>query len=102
MPLLRQETERIEELARRVKNERDTTVNDLLGTLRGIDVELDQSWDGKSQQQFHASYGDWITKLEQYTETLENVHAYLMSVAQNFRELDEAAAQAAQGAATPQ
>lgn len=102
MPYLRQETERIEDLANRVKAEREGTVNELLGTLRGINAELNSSWDGPSQATFEMSYGDWIVQLEKFSDTLNNVHAYLKSVAENFRELDAAAEQAARGAATPQ
>ncbi|OGR29795.1 MAG: hypothetical protein A2139_11885 [Desulfobacca sp. RBG_16_60_12] len=102
MPVLRQDIENIERLAQRVKHERDVTVSDLLGNLRGINADLDASWDGPSQQAFHATYGDWIQQLEKFSNTLNSVHEYLVSVATNFRELDEAARQAAAGAAVAQ
>ncbi len=100
MPVLRIDVETVEALAARVKAERDGTVNDLLGRLRAINSELDSAWDGPAQAQFQATYGDWIAQLERYSNTLNNVYQYLVSVAQNFRELDEAARQAAAGAAT--
>ncbi|OGO08689.1 MAG: hypothetical protein A2Z66_04005 [Chloroflexi bacterium RBG_13_66_10] len=102
MPFLRIDVETVEALAARVKAERDGTVTDLLGRLRAINAELDSAWDGPAESQFQATYGDWITQLERYSKTLNNVYQYLISVAQNFRELDEAARQAAAGAATAQ
>ena len=102
MPMLRQDVERIEGLAAQVKAERDGTVDTLLGKLNGINAELDTAWDGPSQIAFQGSYGDWIRQLEQLSNTLNNVHQYLVSVATNFRELDAAAAQAASGAVTRQ
>jgi len=102
MAVLRQDIENIERLAQQVKHERDVTVNDLLSKLRGINAELDAAWDGPSQQAFYATYGDWIQQLEKFSNTLNSVHEYLVSVANNFRELDEAARQAAAGAAVAQ
>ena len=102
MPMLRQDVERIEALAAQVKAEREGTVDGLLGKLRGINSDLNEAWDGPSQVAFEGSYGDWIRQLEQYSNTLNNVHQYLISVATNFRELDAAAAQAARGATVPQ
>jgi WXG100 family type VII secretion target len=102
MAILRQDIENIERLAQQVKHERDVTVNDLLAKLRGINADLDAAWDGPSQQAFYATYGDWIQQLEKFSNTLNSVHDYLVSVANNFRELDEAARQAAAGAAASQ
>ena len=102
MPMLRQDVERIETLAAQVKAERESTVEGLLNKLRGINMELDSAWDGPSQVAFEANYGNWIRQLENYSNTLNNVHQYLVSVATNFRELDAAAAQAASGATVPQ
>ena len=102
MPLLRQNIEDIEMLAARVKQQREGPVSDLLRNLRGINNELEGAWDGPSQQAFFASYGDWIQQLEKFSDTLNNVNQYLVSVATNFRDLDAAAEQAARGAATPQ
>ena len=102
MAVLRQDIENIERLAQQVKHERDDTVNYLLNKLRGINADLDAAWDGPSQQAFYATYGDWIQQLEKFSNTLNSVHEYLVSVANNFRELDEAARQAAAGAAVAQ
>ncbi len=102
MPMLRQDVERIEALAAQVKSERDVTVDGLLNKLKGINADLDSAWDGPSQMAFQENYGDWIRQLEQFSNTLNNVHQYLVSVATNFRELDAAAAQAASGATVRQ
>jgi len=98
--VLRQDIEQIRGLASRIKGERDGTVAHLLDTLRGINRELDGAWDGASQAAFQASYGDWIDQLEKFSDTMNNVYQYLISVADNFEALDQAAATAAQGAAT--
>lgn len=102
MAILRQDIERIETLAAQVKAEREGTVDTLLSKLNGINAELGDSWDGPSQEAFFANYGDWIRQLEKFSNTLHNVHQYLASVATNFRDLDEAARQAASGAVVPQ
>ena len=102
MPLLMQNIERIEELAGQVKQEREVTVDGLLTKLTNINNELEGAWDGPSQTAFYASYGDWIDQLRKFSDTLNNVHQYLASVATNFRDLDAAAEQAARGAAAPQ
>ena len=102
MPMLRQDIDTIRMLAGRVAHEKNDTVDNLLIRLKGINDELDAAWDGPSQIAFHESYGDWIEQLRKYSETLNNVHQYLQSVAQNFADLDAAAASAASGAAAPQ
>jgi len=102
MVMLRQNIEDIEMLAARVKQEREGTVADLISRLNGINNELQNAWDGPSQQAFFGSYGDWIKQLEKFSDTLNNVNQYLVSVATNFRDLDAAAEQAARGAAAPQ
>jgi WXG100 family type VII secretion target len=99
MPNLRIEVETVESLAAKIQAEREGTVNDLLARLRGINSELDAAWDGPAQVQFQATYGDWVTNLEKYSNTLNSINQYLLSVARNFRELDEAARQAAASAA---
>ncbi len=101
MAMLRQDIENIRRLAGMVQHERTDTVEQLLARLQGINNELDASWDGPSQIAFHEAYGDWIEQLRKYSNTLNNVHQYLISVAQNFEDLDAAAAAAASGAATP-
>jgi WXG100 family type VII secretion target len=99
MPILRIDVEKVEDLARQVKAERDGTVETLLAKLRNLNNELNSAWDGPAQDQFTATYGDWITKLQNYSDTLNGVNAYLLSVADNFRKLDEAARSAASQAA---
>lgn len=102
MPMLRQNVEGIEMLAARVKEEREGTVSDLIARLHSINTELDAAWDGPSKQAFHASYGDWIQQLEKFSETLNNVNQYLRSVATNFRDLNAAGEEGAQGPANSQ
>ncbi len=99
MPNLRIEIETVEGLAAKVKSERDGPVADLISRLRSINNELDAAWDGPAQLQFQQTYGTWISDLEKYSDTLNSVHQYLVSVANNFRELDEAARAAAANAA---
>jgi len=101
MALLRQDIQTIRTLAERVRQERNDTVENLLARLNGINTELDGAWDGPSQLAFQESYGDWIQQLRKYSDTLNNVSQYLTSVAQNFEDLDAAAAAAASGAAAP-
>jgi WXG100 family type VII secretion target len=98
--LLRQDTQQIRDLAGAIKTERDGTVADLIQRLRAINNQLDGAWDGESQAAFFSAYGDWINQLEKFSDTMNSVHQYLTSVAQNFEELDRAAAAAASGAAT--
>jgi len=98
--VLRQDIEQIRGLASRIKGERDGTVAQLLDTLRRINGELDGAWDGASQAAFQDAYGDWINQLEKFSDTMNSVHQYLISVAENFEALDLAAATAASGAAT--
>ena len=101
MALLRQDIETIRTLAAQISHERNDTVENLLGRLNGINEELNAAWDGPSQIAFQEAYGDWIQQLRKYSDTLNNVHQYLTSVAQNFEDLDAAAAAAASGAAAP-
>ena len=100
--MLRQDIQTIRTLADRVAHERNDTVENLLDRLNRINNELDAAWDGRSQIAFQESYGDWINQLRKYSDTLNNVAEYLKSVAQNFEDLDAAAASAASGAAAPQ
>ena len=98
MAILREDIQTIRTLADRVANERNDTVEQLLGRLTEVDARLADAWDGPSQIAFNESYGDWIEQLRKYSNTLNNVHQYLMSAAQNFEDLDAAAAN---DAATP-
>ncbi|HLC02130.1 MAG TPA: WXG100 family type VII secretion target [Anaerolineales bacterium] len=100
MTILRQDIEQIRGLAGRIKGERDGTVADLIQRLHGINNELNAAWDGASQTAFFDAYGNWIAQLEEFSNTMYSVEQYLTSVANNFEELDQAAAAAATGAAT--
>jgi WXG100 family type VII secretion target len=100
MTIHRENVQIIRALADKVAHERNDTVEQLLGRLTGIEAELADAWGGPSQIAFHESYGDWIEQLRKYSSTLNNVHQYLASAAQNFEDLDAAAA-TARGAATP-
>jgi len=102
MVLLRQDIQTIRNLANQIARERNDTVESLLTRLNGINQELEAAWGGPSQLAFQDAYGDWIEQLRKYSNTLTNVHQYLTSVAQNFEDLDAAAAAAASGAAAPQ
>lgn len=97
---LRQDIQQIRELASRIRGERDQTVGDLINRLHGINNQLNAAWDGASQTAFFNAYGDWIKQLEEFSNTMYSVEQYLVSVAQNFEDLDQAAAAAASGAAT--
>jgi WXG100 family type VII secretion target len=102
MPHLRIQVETVEDLARQVQNKRENEVEALLTDLRRLNGDLNGAWDGPAQIEFEARYGDWITQLQKYSETLRSVSSYLRSVAENYRQLDEAARQAAAGAAQAQ
>jgi len=95
MPELRINLELVEELAGKIKTEHDGTVTELIARLRGYNDQLDGAWDGPSQTQFQTTYGNWVGELEKFADTLTSVNQYLVSVAQQFRELDEAARKAA-------
>jgi len=97
MPQLEINTELVEQLAGDIGTQH-VQIDDVLARLRGINADLEGAWEGPAQDTFRETYGNWITQLENYGETLTNVENYLRSVAQNFRELDEAAKQAAAGA----
>jgi len=99
MPTLRIEVEKVEDLARLIKNERDGSVETLLAKLRGINAELDAAWDGPAQSQFQSTYGDWINKLQQFSDQLNAINGYLVRVAGDFRTLDENAQNTAAQAA---
>ena len=98
MPQLRIEIKTIESLAVKIKAEHDGTISDLINRLRSIDKEIDSAWNGPAQEQFKNAYGDWITDLERYSDNLNSIYQYLTSVANNFRELDDAARAAAANA----
>jgi WXG100 family type VII secretion target len=95
------DTHRVDEIAASIGGHQ-TTINETLTALRGLNTDLASAWDGSAQNTFEATYGDWITQLERYSETLTSVQGYLKSVAENFRQLDAAARQAASGATMPE
>jgi WXG100 family type VII secretion target len=100
MPTLRIDVEKVEDLARQIKSEREGSVETLLGKLRSINNDLDAAWDGPAQSTFQGTYGNWIDQLQQYSQTLNSINGYLLSVADNFRRIDEEArSSAAQAAA---
>jgi WXG100 family type VII secretion target len=89
-------TEAIEEISNQIQQKHQ----DILGTigeLRGLNDGLDAAWDGVAQQSFEASFGDWIIRLEQFSETLESVKQFLDAYILERIELDEIARQAASG-----
>jgi len=49
MPNLRIEVETVEDLAAKIKAERDGAVTDLLTRLRTLNNELDMAWDGPAR-----------------------------------------------------
>lgn len=97
MPELRMNTDLVEDIAGRIGTQH-MNIKDVLGNLRALNAELEGAWGGPAQNEFEATYGNWIQQLESFSETLANVQGYLRSVAENFRELDEAARIAAAGA----
>jgi len=101
MPRLEIVPEEVEEIASNIGGQH-IIIGEALESLRAIDAHLATVWEGPARQIFYETYGNWITQLENYSETLTNVQAYLRSVAQNFRDLDEAAQQAASGATMPE
>lgn len=97
MPRLEIFPEEVEDIANKIGGQH-VIIEDSLNNLRALDAELTTVWEGPARDTFQGTYGDWITQLENYSETLTNVQGYLRSVAENFRQLDEAARQAAAGA----
>lgn len=98
MPTYRIDTEHVNELIGKI-NGQHNTIGDVLNNLRAINTELETAWEGDAQQTFEATYGTWIQQLENYSQTLANVQAYLRSVVDNYIALDESARQTAAGAA---
>jgi WXG100 family type VII secretion target len=88
------QVEVVEEIAGRIKAERDSTVEDLLARLTKTNVELNDAWDGPAQVQFDTAYGTWIKDLSNYSNKLNAIHTYLKQVADSYRQVDEGAKQA--------
>ncbi len=90
------DTEVVDQVAGQVQQKHQ----EILGTiseLRSLNSSLESSWTGEAQQAFEAHFGDWLVKLEQFSETLEAVQQYLVQYAEARRELDRQASAAAGG-----
>jgi WXG100 family type VII secretion target len=92
----------VKHCADRIKTERDVTVNELIARLRGINNELAASWDNTAQDAFENTFGNWLSQLENYTNTLTSVHAYLTTMVDAYIELENQARTAAENAASRQ
>lgn len=89
-----------EDIIASIAREHDS-IREVLTRLRTINDRLMGSWEGGAPVVFHDTYGNWVQQLENYSGTLTNVQAYLKSVLDNYMALDDAARQAAAGAALP-
>ena len=76
-----------------------TEIERIVGKLNDLNGRLEVAWDGAAQEAFELSYGDWVSKLDAYVDTLASVQDYLESVVANYEQLDAAAKQAASNAA---
>lgn len=90
-------TEAIEGIAGRVQQKHQDILG-VISELRALNDELDGSWDGEAQMEFEARFGDWLSQLEQFSETLESVQQFLTSFVQARLDLEEQARSAAAGA----
>ena len=78
----------IEEIASQIRIKH----NEILSTitaLRSLNSSLDSFWDGKSQKQFEASFGNWLVQLDQFSEKLESVNQYLVTFVAARRLLED-------------
>lgn len=98
MPEYRMNLEGIEGVAGRIQ-QKHSDVLGIIGELRALNNELDGYWDGEAQMEFEARFGDWLVQLEQFSETLESVHQYLVTLVQARQDFEEQARNAAAGAA---
>lgn len=89
-------TEGIEGVAGKIQQKHQDILA-IISELHALNDELDGYWDGEAQMQFEASFGDWIVRLEQFSETLDSVQQYLVSFVQARLELEEQARNAAAG-----
>jgi WXG100 family type VII secretion target len=90
--------EGIESVASKIQQKHSDILNSIT-ELRAVNNELDGYWDGEAQLEFEARFGDWLVQLEQFSETLESVHKYLVTLVQARREFEEQARNAAAGTA---
>ena len=67
------------------KDETETMIQSLKGTMDGLDAE----WDGVAQNKFYAEWNEMIPKMTQFTQLLEQISGELRRIAQVFRETDE-------------
>ena len=92
----RMNLEAIEGVAGKIQ-QKHSDILGIISELRSLNSELDGSWDGEAQMEFEARFGDWLTQLEQFSETIESVHQYLVTLVQARRDFEEQARAAAAG-----
>jgi len=90
--------EAIEGVAGKIQQKHEDILS-IITELRALNEELDGYWDGESQIEFEARFGDWLGQLEQFSGTLESVHQFLVGFVNARREFEEQARQAAAGSA---
>jgi WXG100 family type VII secretion target len=101
MTLLKLETVDFREIIESIKAQH-IEIDSVLDNLRALNARLEGTWEGNARVEFETTYSNWIQQLDNYSETLNSVTGYLESVLTNYEALDEAARQAAAGAAMPQ
>lgn len=82
------DTETIRRLAAMIKSERDVSVADSICRLRAINNELDNLLVGWQMVEFEKNYGNWISELERYSNTLYSIHQFLIASANYWDEFD--------------
>lgn len=92
----RMNLEAIEGIAGRIQ-QKHSDILGIVSELRSLNSELDGAWDGEAQMEFEARFGDWLIQLEQFTDTMESVHQYLVTLVQARRDFEEQARAAAAG-----
>lgn len=96
MPTYVMNLEGIEGVAGRIQ-QKHSDIESIISELRALNSELDGYWDGEAQMEFEARFGDWIVQLEQFLNTLDSVHQYLVTLVQARRDFEEQARAAAAG-----
>ncbi len=94
----RMNLEGIEGVAGRIQ-QKHSDVLGIISELRALNNELDGYWDGEAQLEFEARFGDWMIQIEQFSETLESVNQFLVTLVLARRDFEEQARNAAAGAA---
>jgi WXG100 family type VII secretion target len=46
-------------------------IQDTLVALRNLNDRLSTAWSGEAKAEFEITYGNWITQLQNYSETLD-------------------------------